>query len=76
MIVVDMIAQATAPAEVRIDTFDRKSNRSGYVIFNPSTGRYDSFDVKGNRTGWGTISNPPRSYEPRPPDRDREREKK
>jgi|SRR5262245_40661678 len=44
--------------EVRIDTYDTRSNRTGYVIVNPNTGRYDSYDTRSNRTGYGTITSP------------------
>jgi hypothetical protein len=40
----------------RIDLFDSKSNRTGYIIVEPKTGRFDTYDTKSNRTGWGTIS--------------------
>lgn len=39
----------------RIDLFDTKSNRTGYIIVDPKSGRFDSYDTKSNRTGWGTI---------------------
>ena len=40
----------------RIDLFDTKSNRTGYIIVEPKTGRFDTYDTKANRTGWGTIT--------------------
>ena len=40
----------------RIDLFDNKSNRTGYIIVEPKTGRFDTYDSKSNRTGWGTIT--------------------
>jgi hypothetical protein len=40
----------------RIDLFDAKSNRTGYIIVEPKTGRFDTYDTKSNRTGWGTIT--------------------
>ena len=40
----------------RIDLFDSKSNRTGYIIVEPKTGRFDTYDTKSNRTGWGTIT--------------------
>ena len=52
------IAQA-APNEVRVDTYDRKSNRTGYIIYDPKTGKFDQFDLHGNRRGYGVITNPP-----------------
>jgi hypothetical protein len=55
-----LLAQAT-PSEIRIDTFDKHSNRTGYLIFNPTTGRVDQFDRRSNRLGYGTVTNPPSS---------------
>jgi hypothetical protein len=40
----------------RIDLFDTKSNRTGYIIVEPKTGRLDTYDTKSKRTGWGTIT--------------------
>lgn len=40
----------------RIDLFDTRSNRIGYIIVEPKTGRFDTYDTKSNRTGWGTIT--------------------
>ena len=65
--------------EIRIDTFDKKSNRTGYIVIDPRTGRFDSFDLHGNRVGHGTLSSPPspdRSIDPYKngkPDPDRNR---
>jgi hypothetical protein len=55
-----MLAQATSQ-EIRIDTFDKHSNRTGYAIYNPATGRIDQFDTKSNRLGHGTVTSPPSS---------------
>ncbi len=52
--------------ETRIDTFDKKSNRTGYAIVDPQTGRIDFYDVKSNRVGSGRIQTPPPSYTPPP----------
>ena len=49
-----LLAQATQ--EIRIDTFDKKSNRTGYIIIDPKTKRFDTYDTKSHRTGWGTIT--------------------
>lgn len=40
----------------RIDLFDTKSNRAGYIIVDPKTRRFDTYDTKSRRTGWGTIT--------------------
>jgi hypothetical protein len=40
----------------RIDLFDTKSNRAGYIIVDPRTKRFDTYDTKSHRTGWGTIT--------------------
>jgi hypothetical protein len=40
----------------RIDLFDTKSNRTGYIIVDPKTKRFDTYDTKSQRTGWGTIT--------------------
>jgi hypothetical protein len=40
----------------RIDVFDTKSNRTGYIIVEPKTGRFDTYDTQSKRTGWGTIT--------------------
>ena len=44
--------------EIRIDTFDTRSNRAGYIVVNPNTGRLDQFDSRSNRTGFGTVTSP------------------
>jgi len=50
-------AQTQPPApDVRIDTFDAKSNRTGYIVVNPNTGRIDQFDKNSNRLGYGQIN--------------------
>jgi hypothetical protein len=40
----------------RIDLFDMRSNRTGYIIVDPKAKRFDTYDTKSNRTGWGTIT--------------------
>ena len=40
----------------RIDLFDTKSNRTGYIIVDPKTGRFDTYNTQSHRTGWGTIT--------------------
>lgn len=45
--------------ELRVDTFDTRSNRTGYAIINEKTGRIDTFDTRSRRTGSGTITPPP-----------------
>jgi hypothetical protein len=47
--------------EIRIDTFDKKSNRTGYIIIDPRTGRLDQFDKNSDRLGYGTVTSPPSS---------------
>jgi hypothetical protein len=53
------ILLAQASPEIRIDTFDKRSNRTGYLIVNPNTGRVDQFDTRSNRLGYGTYSTTP-----------------
>ena len=60
MIVVAAIEVAQAPAETRIDTFDKHSRRTGYLVVDPRSGRVDQFDSRGNRLGHGYISPAPR----------------
>jgi hypothetical protein len=52
-IVAQIYRPTPAPGPVRIDTFDTKSRRTGYVEIDPRTGRYDSYDTRGNRLGYG-----------------------
>ena len=40
----------------RIDLFDTKSNRTGYIVVDPKSGRFDTYDTQSKRTGWGTIT--------------------
>jgi hypothetical protein len=40
----------------RIDLFDTKSNRTGYIIVDPKTKRFQTYDMQSKRTGWGTIT--------------------
>jgi hypothetical protein len=47
---------AQAQQDIRIDTFDKKSNRTGYIIINPNTGRLDQFDSRSNRLGYGQVT--------------------
>lgn len=55
-----LLAQASidsAPSQpMRIDLFDRNSNRSGYIVVDPKTGHIDRFDTKSNRIGTGTVN--------------------
>lgn len=46
----------SAPAQTRVDTYDTKSNRTGYLLVDPKTGRIDTFDTKSNRTGYGQVT--------------------
>lgn len=57
--IVAAIELAQAPAEIRVDTFDRHSRRTGYLIVQPRTGRVDHFDTRSNRLGHGYISPAP-----------------
>ena len=63
----------TSPAwaeEIRIDTFDKHSRRTGYFIIDSRTGRVDQYDTRSNRLGYGTVTAPPcgRIGDPRPLD--------
>jgi hypothetical protein len=40
----------------RIDLFDERANRTGFIIVDPKTKRFDTYDTKSKRTGWGTIT--------------------
>jgi len=44
---------------IRIDTFDKNSNRTGYIVINPNTGRIDQYDARSNRLGYGTTTTTP-----------------
>src|SRR5438128_2041850 len=55
-----LLAQATQ-SEIRVDTFDRSSRRTGYYILDLKTGRLDQFDTHGRRLGYGTVTSPPSS---------------
>jgi hypothetical protein len=46
----------TQAAEIRIDTFDKHSQRTGYLIIDQQTGRIDQYDVHSNRLGYGTTT--------------------
>ena len=52
------LAPIQNPQEIRIDPFDRKSNRTGYIIIDPRTGRLDQFDRNSNRLGYRTTTSP------------------
>jgi len=54
-----LLAQAQSQPDIRIDTYDNRSNRTGYIIVNPNTGRLDQFDTRGNRLGYGTTTTTP-----------------
>jgi hypothetical protein len=58
-----VLAAAATPGtrDVRVDTFDRRANRTGYILVNPRTGRFDRYDVNSRHTGSGTITPPPTS---------------
>ncbi len=58
--------QPKAPP-IRVDTYDPKSNRTGYATVDPQTGRIDFYDVKSNRVGSGRITVPPSTVPPPPP---------
>ena len=46
---------AQASSEVRVDTFDKNSRRTGYLVIDQRTGRVDQFDTHGNRLGYGST---------------------
>ena len=74
MIVVAVIELAQGPGEIRVDTFDKNSTRTGYIVIDPRTGRVDQFDTRGNRLGYGTMQRPgPSDMGTRNPDRYRRR---
>jgi len=50
-----VVEVAQAPAETRIDTFDKNSKRTGYIIVDHRTGRIDQFDTHGRRLGYGYL---------------------
>jgi hypothetical protein len=56
-----IVAQASpgASREIRIDTFDTNSKRTGYIIVNPQTGQFDRFDALSRHIGTGKITPPP-----------------
>jgi hypothetical protein len=56
--------------EVRADTFDRYSRRTGYSITDTRAGRIDFYGLDGRRLGYGYVTVPPASsssptYRPR-----------
>jgi hypothetical protein len=51
---------------IRIDTYDPKSNRTGYATVDPQTGRIDFYDTKSNRVGSGHVTVPPPPPTPTP----------
>ena len=55
--------------EIRIDTFDSKSRRTGYMIIDQRSGRIDQFDTRGNRLGYGTTTTPRPTPDPHQSDR-------
>lgn len=59
-----VVAFGQTRTETRIDTFDRFSNRTGYLILNNKTGRLDAYDTKSNHTGTSTITPPPTQVRP------------
>jgi hypothetical protein len=46
-------AGAQTQQDTRIDLYNQKSEREGYLIYR--NGRIDQFDSRGNRQGYGTI---------------------
>lgn len=40
---------------IRVDLYDLRSNRIGYVIVDQKTGRVDAYDTRSNRTSYGVI---------------------
>lgn len=60
--------ESTDPQEIRVDTFDKLSNRTGYVVIDRRTGRFDRYDADSRRVGGGRIVPPPAPGE-RLPDR-------
>ena len=53
-----LVLLAQTQPDVRIDTYNNRSNRTGYIIVNPNTGRIDQFDSRNNRLGYGTVTTP------------------
>ena len=49
---------AQAQDSVRVDLFDRHSQRQGYLVIDRKAGRVDSFDNDSRRQGCGTITTP------------------
>ena len=48
---------ATVSAEpFRLDTYDSRSRRTGYIVVDPTTKRVDLYDRNSNRRGFGTLS--------------------
>lgn len=43
-------------AQTRVDLFDKRSNRTGYILVDPKSERIDTYDTKSNRTGYGYIT--------------------
>ena len=58
------LALGQSREETRVDTFDRYSNRTGYLLVNPKTGRVDAFDRYSNRKNSAVIQPPPTSWQP------------
>lgn len=42
-------------AAERIDLFDARGRRSGYVVVDREAGRIDLYDARSRRTGWGKV---------------------
>ena len=55
-----------AQQQLRVDTFDKLSNRTGYAVVDPKTGRVDFYDKDSNRTGSGQVTPPAPQPQPSP----------
>ena len=53
--------------EIRVDTFDRQSNRTGYILINPVTGKVDTYDRYSNHTGRSELRPAPNQLRPGQP---------
>jgi len=51
IVAVTLLAQASST--IRVDTFDQKGKRTGYLVIDPRSGRIDQFDSRSRRTGYG-----------------------
>jgi hypothetical protein len=63
---VQLAQQVVPPAPLRVDTFDRYSRRTGYMLINPQTGHVDVFDTYSRRIGTATVSPPPEAQTGQP----------